>query len=247
MEDGGVGEDVQRILSHRHDNGADLWATGDGDLLKGAPFSTLESVRMLAELGVPATDPVLTRAAELIFTAWRDDGRFRLSPSRGMLPCHTAHAAAALTQLGHAEDPRLQRTFDHLLETSWGSGGWRCNKFSFGRGPETELANPHPTLMALHAFQLGGTVESEPVLDRAVDLLLEHWTTRAPIGPCHYGIGTLFLQVEYPFRTYNLFFWVYVLSFFPRARADSRFAEALAVLHAGLVDGRSWSGESHPG
>jgi hypothetical protein len=67
------------------------------------------------------------------------------------------------------------------------------------------------------------------VLDRAVDLLLEHWTTRAPLGPCHYGIGTLFLQVEYPFRTYNLFFWVYVLSFSPRARADPRFAEALAT------------------
>jgi hypothetical protein len=91
--------------------------------------------------------------------------------------------------------------------------------------------------MTLHAFQLRGTVEGEPVLDRAVDLLLEHWTTRAPIGPCHYGIGTLFLQVEYPFRTYNLFCWVYVLSFFPRARADPRFAEAFAVLHAGLVDG----------
>ena len=30
--------DVAAILSHRHDNGADLWATPDNKLLKGSPF-----------------------------------------------------------------------------------------------------------------------------------------------------------------------------------------------------------------
>lgn len=36
--------DVETILSHRHDNGADLWATPDKRLLKGAPFSTFDCV-----------------------------------------------------------------------------------------------------------------------------------------------------------------------------------------------------------
>ena len=44
--------DIQAILSHRHDNGADFWATPDGRLLKGSPFTTLESACMLFELGV---------------------------------------------------------------------------------------------------------------------------------------------------------------------------------------------------
>jgi len=30
--------DVEAILSHRHDNGADLWTTPDKRLIKGSPF-----------------------------------------------------------------------------------------------------------------------------------------------------------------------------------------------------------------
>lgn len=33
--------DVESILAARHDNGADFWATPDGRLSKGGPFSTL--------------------------------------------------------------------------------------------------------------------------------------------------------------------------------------------------------------
>ncbi len=75
-------------------------------------------------------------------------------------------------------------------------------------------------------------------VDRAVEFLLDHWTIRKPIGPCHYGIGTLFMQVEYPFRNYNLFEYVYVLSFYERARKDARFLEAFHELEKKTVDGQ---------
>jgi len=64
-----------------------------------------------------------------------------------------------------------------------------------------------------------------------------HWTIRKPISPCHYGMGSLFMQVEYPFRGYNLFYYVYVLSFYQYARQDERFLEALRELEAKTVDG----------
>ena len=35
--------DIQAILARRHDSGADLWATPDGKLQQGSPFTTLES------------------------------------------------------------------------------------------------------------------------------------------------------------------------------------------------------------
>jgi hypothetical protein len=93
---------------------------------------------------VPATNPVLTRAAESIFTAWRDDGRFRLSPSRGMLPCHTAHAAAALSQLG------MPRTLDSSAPspTSWrargkaADGGATSSASAGGRRPSSPTRTP---------------------------------------------------------------------------------------------------------
>lgn len=230
--------DVLAVLAHRYDNGADYWATPDGKLAKGGAFSTLSAARLLAELGVDSGDEVLRATTELIWSNWREDGRFRLAPTGAIYPCQTAYAAATLAHLGCAEDPRLAKTLDHLLAIQFSDGGWRCNRFSYGRGPETESSNPGPTLIALDAFRFSRWVNDCAELDRAVDFLLDHWVSRAPLGPCHYGIGSLFMQVSYPLADYNLFAWVQVLSHYDRAKADPRFGEALAVLESKLVEGQ---------
>lgn len=230
--------DFEVILSHRHDNGADYWTTPDKRLIKGSPFSTTECVRYLLELGMEPSNPLLTTCADLVFSTWREDGSFKLYPQGSVYPCHTVNAVELLCQMGYTEDRRIQKTFQHLLETQYTDGGWRCNKFSFGRGPETDYSNPLPTLTALSAFRYSDYLNKEPALDRAVEFLLQHWRIRQPIGPCHYGMGTLFMQVEYPFRNYNLFVYVYVLSFYNRAKKDSRFLEALKALEATLQNGQ---------
>lgn len=228
--------DIEEILLHRYDNGGDYWATPDKRLLKGAPFTTIESPLYLLELGVPADDPVMVETANLIFSTWKEDGRFKIFPNGSIYPCQTAESARTLCYMGYANDKRVKTTFQHLLDIQYKDGGWRCNKFSFGHGPETELSNPHPTLIALDAFRFSQYLNNEPALDKAVDFLLDHWIIRKPIGPCHYGIGTLFMQVEYPFRNYNLFQYVYVLSFYDRAKKDYRFLEALDALKAKTQD-----------
>lgn len=230
--------DAELILSHRQDLGADFWTTPDRRLLKGSPFSAWNSALLLLELGMKLEEPVLRSVAELFFGAWREDGRFKLSPQGAIYPCHTIHAAYLLCEMGYAFDERIQKTFRHLLDTQYCDGGWRCNKFSFGRGPETEFSNPHPTLVALGAFRHSAYRNREPALDRAVDFLLEHWRIRKPIGPCHYGIGTLFMQTAYPFGDYNLFFYVYLLSFYDKARGDERFLEAFRLLESKLSNGQ---------
>lgn len=230
--------DVAAILARRNDNGADLWATPDRRLAKGGPFSTLGAARLLVELGEDPAGPVLSATAELIWAAWRDDGRFRLAPEGAIYPCQTAHAACTLAHLGQAGDPRLRRTLGHLLSTQHTDCGWRCNKFSYGRGPETAFSNPGPTLIALDAYRFTELAINNDKLDRAVEFLLSHWVSRAPLGPCHYGIGTLFMQVSYPLTDYNLFSWVQVLSHYERARSDPRFLEAVACLEARLVNGQ---------
>ncbi len=230
--------DVEAILSHRHDQGADFWTTPDKRLLKGSPFSAYNCALMLLELGMEQANPILIEVAELFFSAWREDGRFKLYPQGGILPCHTTLAASLLCQMGYAQDERIQRSLRHLLDIQYHDGGLRCNKFSFGRGPETEYSNPGPTLTALNAFRFSDYLNNEPALDKAVDFLLGHWVVKKPLGPCHYGIGTLFMQVEYPFGNYNLFQYVYVLSFYNYARKDNRFREAFAALQTKLADGK---------
>lgn len=230
--------DVKLILSHEHDNGADLWTTPDKRLIKGALLSTLESVMYLLEVGMEPAEPIMEETAELIFSTWQEDGRFKLYPQGSVYSCQTINAANTLCHMGYATDARLQKTLQHLLAIQYTDGGWRCNKFSFGRGPETESSNPFPTLTALSAFRFSNYLNTEPALEKAVEFLLEHRTIRKPIGPCHYGIGTLFMQVEYPFRNYNLFVYVYVLSFYNQAKKDKRFLEALEVLESKMVDGQ---------
>lgn len=229
--------DVETIMSHRYENGADYWTTPDFRLTKGSPFSMLECIIYLLELGMDPEELFMKECAQIIFQLWKEDGNFKLYPKGAIYPCHTIHAANVLCYLGYVSDFRIQKTFRHLLEIQSEDGGWRCNKFSYGRGPETIYSNPLPTLIALNAFRFSDSLNREPALDRAVEFLLEHWDTKAPIGPCHYGIGTLFMQVEYPFRTYNLFMYVYILSYYNRAKEDRRFLEALKALESKIVGG----------
>ncbi|MFQ6096031.1 MAG: prenyltransferase [Candidatus Bathyarchaeia archaeon] len=230
--------DIEAILARRYDNGGDYWTSSDGRVGVGSPFSTLQCVLMLSDLGMDSSDPVLKEASKLVFNCWREDGRFRLAPKGAMYPCYTATAARVLCRVGYTEDRRLQRTFNHLLDTVHTDGGWRCNSFKYGRGPETEFSNPGPTLDVLDAFRFTGYLNEEKTLDSAVDFLLDHWVTRRPLGPCHFGIGTLFMQVEYPLLRYNLFNYVYVLSFYERAKSDPRFHQALEILESKLIDGK---------
>jgi hypothetical protein len=226
--------DVEAVLARRHDNGADFWTSADGRLAVGEPFSTLTSLLVLHELQVARTHEAVRGALQLIRGAQRDDGRYRLAPRGSLYPCATAAAARVLCRFGQARDHRLQQTLVHLLETQHDDGGWRCNKFSYGRGPETEFSNPGVTLSVLDVFRFTDHVNKNPALDRAVDSLLGHWVVRRPMGPCHFGIGTLFMQVEFPFLRYNLFNYVYVLSFYDRAKDDPRYLEALRVLESKL-------------
>ena len=235
--DGEYKNDIQEILSHRHHLGADYWTTPDHRLIKGGPFSAYDCALMLLELGISPTNPILKAVADLFFDTWREDGRFKLYPTGGILPCHTARAAYLLCHMGYQSDERIQKTYQYFLDSPYFDGGWRCNKFSFGRGPETEHSNPFPTLHILDAFRFSEHLNTEPILDSAVEFLLRHWEIRTPIGPCQYGMGTRFFQVAYPFEDYNLFSYVYVLSFYDKAKTDERFLSALQTLQDKLVDG----------
>lgn len=229
-----ISRDIDAIISRRFHNGGDFWATPDGRIFVGSPFSTISSLSILYELGVPSSHEAVRGGLALLLGAWRDDGRIRLAPKAPLYPCYTAEAARVLCRFGYANDERLQLTAAYLLDNAHEAGGWRCNFTKLGKGPGTEYANPGATLFVLDVLRFTGHTEAGDVVDDAVESLLRHWETRSPCGPCQYGIGSRFLQVEYPFLRYNLFFFVYVLSFFPAARGDARFREAVDVLSSRL-------------
>jgi len=226
--------DIAFIMSKKHVNGADLWSAEDNNIGKGSPFSTREVSLILAELGFNKKDKIVKDLANIIFENQQLDGRFRISKSGAIYPCHTIGFLRVLCYLGYAKDKRLKKTFEYLLSTQENDGGWMCNKFSFGRGPETKHSNPGPTLEALDAFRFFDTKKVKTQINRAVEFLLWHWQQKTPVGPCLFGIGTLFNKTEFPFFRYNLFYYTYVLSFYKKASADKRFKEAYNHLETKL-------------
>ncbi len=227
-------DDIAYVLSKRHANGGDLWTTADGFIGKGGAFSTGSVALLLVELGFRKKDSLLQELAQIFFDKLRPDGRFRISQSGAIYPCHTIGCLRILCQMGYANESRLEATWRHLQANQQNDGGWMCAKYSFGRGPTTQHSNPGPTLEALDALRLKGDPAMQPCINAAVDFLLWHWEVKIPVGPCQFGMGTLFHQTEFPFFRYNLFYYAYVLSFFEKARKDPRFLEAYACLKSKL-------------
>ena len=166
----------------------------------GSPFSTFDCGLMLSELGVARSEGVMKGIAGRLLDAWQEDGRFRPAPKGAIYPCHTANAARVLCRLGYAKDKRLARTFEHLRDVQHTDGGWRCNMVKLGKSPITAGSDPGVTLAALDAFRLSPRLNRDKRLDKAAKSLPAHWQTRCRLGPCGFGIGSLFMKVETPNR-----------------------------------------------
>jgi hypothetical protein len=241
--------DIGEILARRHDNGADYWTTPDGRVYVGNPYSTISSLCMLHELGLEADHEAVAGGLGAIIGCVRPDGRIRLAPKAPLYPCYTAEATRTLCRFGLTDSPAVRSTITYLLGAVHEGGGWRCTFSRFGKGPETQCANPGATLYALDVLRFVGELRAGVAsVDTAVEFLLQHWVTRRRIGPCHWGIGEKFLQVEFPFLRYNVFYYVYVLSFFERARGDVRFLAAKQHLEAAVdEEGRLVVEQTHRG
>ena len=231
-------EDLNALLATQNLNGEAYWSTSDGGIAKGVPFSTLEAGMMLAELGYNKQNIEIQEIANLIFGNMKEDGRIKVYSSGTIYPCQTAGAARALCYMGYADDPRLEATYSYFLKTQQVDGGWRCNASKFGNGPETKYSNPGPTLTILDVFRFTKLINKNDQIDNAVEFLLRHWETKIPLGPCHYGIGTLFMKIEFPMVRYNILHYVHTLSFYDKAKKDPRFLAALATITDKLINGK---------
>jgi hypothetical protein len=107
--------DIALIMSKINHSGGNLWATEDKKIWKGSSFSTRDVAIMLSELGFTKEDDIIRDIADLIFSTWRPDGRFKGSPSDAIYPCQTIGAARVLCYLGYSDDERIKK----LLNIYW--------------------------------------------------------------------------------------------------------------------------------
>lgn len=219
---------IDRILNRQDENGGPFWSRTDGNIYHPSGHSTVDTLYVLGELGATLSKyPILSKAVNLLLKKQATDGSFKYAKSSSKLPCITARIPAAVGRIGVSIDKRLETSYQHLLSIQCADGGWRCNTVKKGKSPLTDASNPGTTLYVLDAFRFRKNTDKEIAqLNRGVAFLLDHWDSRKPLGPCTFGIGTRFLQIEFPFLRYNLFYYVYVLSFYEYVQKDKRFKNA---------------------
>ncbi len=225
-------ENIDAIFERQNNNGGKFWSRTDGDIHAPHGYSTIDTLSVLGELEVTTNKvPFLTEVIEFVYTYQTPDGSFKYSKTSSKLPCMTARILSAFGKINHNIDRRSEKSYKQLLDTQWADGGWRCNTVKLGKSILTDASNPGTTLYVLDAFRFRKNSISELIqLEKGVDFILQHWQVKEPVGPCNFGIGSRFLQIEYPFLRYNIFYFVYVLSFYKKAINDNRFLEVYKYL-----------------
>ena len=224
--------EIEKIISSENKNGFHYWARYDGNIHAPAGFSTIDVLYTLGDIGIKYKDyDIMKNSIDFIFTYYDGKGRFRYSKKSSKLPCISARILAALGKVGYKDDIRINECYEYLLNTQEEDGGWRCATIKKGKSIETDASNPGTTLYVLDAFLYRNNNKNEiEKLNKAIQFLLNHWDSRAPLGPCKFGIGSTFMKIEYPFIRYNIFYYVYVLSKYKKPNNDRRYKEALEIL-----------------
>lgn len=218
----------------RNINGGTVWDRKDGNIYAPIGFSTIDVLSVLGDIGIKYNEYSIIKDAIEKMMSYYDEkkGMFQYVQKGSKLPCITAKILNTLQKLEY-HNSILENSFRLFLETQDCDGGWRCATVKIGKSDSTDASNPGTTLYVLDAFKHREYSRKEnEKIDEAVLFLLKHWETKKPLGPCEFGIGTQFMKTEYPFIRYNLFYYLYVLSFYEKAKKDKRFKEAFKMLKA---------------
>lgn len=232
--------EISAIIARHEENGGPFWSRADGDIHAPSGFSTIDVLNAIGQLGGRVrSDTVLKDAVRFVMTYQNEDGSFSYAKRKSKLPCMTARLLAGFGRLGVRPTGAIDKAFSWLMSSQAADGGWRCATVKPGASPETDASNPGTTLYVLDAMLSRRKGPEEAArLNRGVAFLLNHWETRAPLGPCTFGIGSRFMKSEFPFRRYNLFYYVHVLAHYDVALDDPRFREALKALEGHVEGGR---------
>jgi squalene-hopene/tetraprenyl-beta-curcumene cyclase len=130
---------------------------------------TARCVSFLAQIGMPADDPVLRRALDFLRREQEPDGswfgRWGTNYIYGTWSVLCALNAAGLG----SEDPAVRRAVDWLVAVQRGDGGWGEDEESYGDAPHGryKASTPSQTAWALLGLMAAGAVE-HPAVARGI-------------------------------------------------------------------------------
>jgi len=178
----------------------------------------------LADIGLTIHDLGLEREAAQVLSLQAQDGSFTIPPNvRDNYFCMSAILLSSIARMGYCDDPRLKKYIRVILNSQNFDGGWHCYNGDFEMsGIESCPMDNLNILMLLGQYE---NYRNNPILNRAVDSLLEHWQIRDRRHG--FGVGRRFMSLEYPAVKYGILRVLDVLSLFPYAVEKRGFKSML--------------------
>ncbi len=189
----------------------------------------------LSDIGLSVAELNLKNEAEEIFRFQSPDGSFTIPPNvQENYFCMSAILLSSLVKMGYRDDPRILKYIRLVMNSRCGDGGWHC----YGDEPGASAidACPMDNLNILMLLGQYAPYRQSPALKGAIDLLLEHWRSRANLHG--FGVGRRFMSLQYPAVKYGILRVLDCLSLFPYAVSRPDFQTMLDYVHNKAVDGR---------
>jgi hypothetical protein len=140
---------------------------------------TVWRLLLLGEVGATPNEAIRLGCEYVTSAGQISDGGFSYNgETNGILPCFTANAIQFLVNFGYADDPRVQKAVDSLVQQQLDEGGWLCT----GRVRKSSSCL-WGTAKALRTFRSLPADLRSPLVEQAerqaVDLLLDLGLYRA--------------------------------------------------------------------
>lgn len=232
---------IKQIINRLKDNNVGIPALKNGKVHYTETEKTYWDLFFLADIGLTINDLGLEREVEEIFKRQAPDGAFIIPPNvRDNYYCMSAILLSSLAKMGYRDDPRLYKYIRVILNAQGLDGGWHCYNSDF------EMLDIESCPMDnLNILMLLGQYEryrEAPILNGAINSLLEHWERRETNWRPHgFGIGRRFMSLHYPAVKYGILRVLDVLSLFPCAVNSRAFQSMLDFVHQKASGGRYYA------
>jgi hypothetical protein len=176
---------VAEYLREQHPAG--YWGDGE-DVYWPKWKATVWALILLAEMGVPGTNPSIKRGGEYFLRVMGGQDRSWPPPKyldedlRGWRsvwePCVTGNMARTLAAFGYGDDPRVREMFEWLVKYQRDDGGWNCETEEWRNGEAVHHSSFMSTIEPMWAFSSldpqkwprGG----REAVERGIEFLLVH-------------------------------------------------------------------------
>jgi hypothetical protein len=158
---------VRRLMRDQHEDG---WWVNPKNCYQPRGTATVWHLQVLAELGVPGTDPRIARACDRFLEQnGMPDGGFACGVHRTRYSeeCLTGHMLYTLVAFGRGKNARSRAARDWLLERQLPDGGWNCR-------PNQSHSSFISTLGAVKALAIMPGRTHRVALKRSIEFLLAH-------------------------------------------------------------------------